>query len=368
MASSPPAPPDIVVVVALPATLLLYHLSTSSTKCGCGRRHLCPLLSLVLNFLSDWPTCSRHLVNTLASLYIPSSVRSSHLRLLQLRLRLSSLFPHAAHGETPVWISSAPKLQLTLPPALHGIVVVVPLSATLLLYPFPRCCCTPYPRRPTRRMWPVASLPAALPCFQLSIRLTDLFSPPCQHTDRTTTTFPVSVSVVVVPLSDIYPVSYQLQLSHLVPLASLLDWALLRCLLALLRGASCIGRLSLERGYLTGGNPIVILTTFPHLLLFWAGACKKQPIWAGLALARERGIGTTSRRAGFSFPVASAATTTRRSPCYHHPSNIWLFLWLFIIRDHISFAFGLRPALVAFSKLFGSSYISLLGSHSRSVS
>ena len=50
----------------------------------------------------------------------------------------------------------------------------------------------------------------------------------------------------------------------------------------------------------------------------------QQPIWAGLALARERGIGATSRRAGFSFPVASAATTTRRSPRYHHPSNIWL--------------------------------------------
>ena len=132
------------------------------------------------------------------------------------------------------------------------------------------------------------------------------------------------VVVVVVPLSDVYPVSYQLRLSHLAPLASLLDWALLRCLLALLRGASCIGRLSLERGYLTGGNPSVTLTTFPHLLLFWAGACKKQPILAGLALARERGIGTTSRRAGFSFAVASAATTTRRSPRYHHPSNIWL--------------------------------------------
>ena len=73
----------LVVVVPLPTTLLLYPLSTTSDKCGCGRWHLCPLLSLVINFLSDWPTCSRHLVNTLASLYItlvgPLSVRASHL-------------------------------------------------------------------------------------------------------------------------------------------------------------------------------------------------------------------------------------------------------------------------------------------------
>ena len=157
----------------------------------------------------------------------------------------------------------------------------------------------------------------------------------CCFPTITTSPFPTSccctslrVVLVVVPLSAslwlLYPLRRFFRLSSWVPLASLLDWALLRCLLALLRGASCIGRLSLERGYLTGGNPSVFLTTFPHLLLFWAGACKKQPIWAGLALARERGIGATSRRAGFSFAVASAATTTRRSPRYHHPSNIWL--------------------------------------------
>ena len=60
----------LVVVVPLPTTLLLYPLSTTSDKCGCGRWHLCYLLSLVINFLSDWPTGSCHLVNTLASLYI----------------------------------------------------------------------------------------------------------------------------------------------------------------------------------------------------------------------------------------------------------------------------------------------------------
>ena len=60
----------LVVVVPLPTTLLLYPLSTTSDNCGCGRWHLYPLLSLVINFLSDWPTGSCHLVNTLASLYI----------------------------------------------------------------------------------------------------------------------------------------------------------------------------------------------------------------------------------------------------------------------------------------------------------
>ena len=70
MASSPPALPGIVVVVPLPTTLLLYPLSTTSDKCGCGRCHLCSLLSFVMIFLSEWPTCSRNLVNTLASLYV----------------------------------------------------------------------------------------------------------------------------------------------------------------------------------------------------------------------------------------------------------------------------------------------------------
>jgi hypothetical protein len=72
---------------------------------------------------------------------------------------------------------------------------------------------------------------------------------------------------------------------------------------------------------LTGGNPYVILTSNSYLLLFWAGAWRKQPICLGLA-QRGRGIGATSRRAGhFSFPVASAVTTARRSPCHHHFGN-----------------------------------------------
>ena len=135
------------------------------------------------------------------------------------------------------------------------------------------------------------------------------------------------VVLVVVPLSAslwlLYPLRRFFRLSSWVPLASLLDWALLRCLLALLRGASCIGRLSLERGYLTGGNPIVILTTFPHLLLFWAGACKNSR-YGPVSRLRESGV--SAQRAGgrATSPSSGFATSgwCRKNRlhlvCHHH--------------------------------------------------
>ena len=103
----------LVVVVPLPTTLLLYPLSTTSDKCGCGWRHLCPLLSLVINLLSDWPTCSRHLANTGQLVHNPRW--PDHLRLLSVRA--SHLLNSTTTVPTPIPIFASPFSSIVNSPA-----------------------------------------------------------------------------------------------------------------------------------------------------------------------------------------------------------------------------------------------------------
>jgi hypothetical protein len=138
------------------------------------------------------------------------------------------LYSHAAHRETPVGLPLAsPLIRSVQPPFRHS------SASTTTTYSSRFCCCC-------TAFTSIVTSPATSPSLSFSVKQ--------QSTGSSTTTSLTFVFVVVVPLSDVQPVSSQLRLSSLVPLASLLDWALLRCLLALLRGASCIGRLFLERG------------------------------------------------------------------------------------------------------------------------
>ena len=111
------------------------------------------------------------------------------------------------------------------------------------------------------------------------------------------------------------------------------------------------------------GKPHSNLTTFPHLLLFWAGACKNSRyVSVSLARAGYR----RNEQAGGPLPLPGGFGGD------HHPAVPPLpppqqylagCLPFGIIFNSLSVCVLF---LVAFSKL-GSTFLSLLGSHSRSV-